>query len=858
MQASLYATKDGFQTLAYPPRVDSTIGARRGGQGAVLGNGNVIFVGGESTTATTSVNATSWVSSDNGQSFTIANRTLPFGKFYAQLVAIPNTNTAVIIGGENSAGAETKDIWMTTDGQGAIWTLQSSASNIPTNALAGAIALYDSKYVNPSLYSTPNSTILFFLEYSAGDYWMSYDLGRTWSAGYVYPFATAANSITHRDWLLFAADLDNNIYSTGMYNEPDSFVWMSSTKGQTWSILQQSMSIPGQPTSLQYQWAKYNCMTLQYNNKTSARQLVIYGDQIYMSDGSAWQSLVGQLNVPLGQTGYGTLPNATISVSALPIGSLPSTLYPSCAFNVHSLTSSRLFLAGGATPVGNFPTAAVYTSTNNGQSFTASANPAWSTTPVYNAGSAILSNGNILLIGGQSNTSVASYSSSVYVSTDNGATFTLSTSSAAFGARSNFATCVMPGTNTVVVVGGSFNNNGTAKTDSAVFINQDGTGANWVQTGVLPVTTLAGSCVLLYDNHAVSSSFTNVNSTLLVFTHTNRLYRSYNLGASFDASPSSVTPGPLGYQFLPFSTQFDSSATRYQTEIVADYDNYLWAMGGLNVFDNGIYFSGDLGFTWYRIKQTNNLNSGNFIQSSTSCLGMSYVQSGSSYVKTLSLYGGVQVLFDSRQNYSAITISLDSAPSYIPSSVGSPVSTSLTAQVANAAQLWCVDPSQPSIQWQSATPSTTMPFQQWPLCAADVHQGNPALPTYMYMYGGYATATSANTATMYVTTDGFQTVTSHTDTTIGVRRMGAGAVLSNGDVLIMGGQQSTTAASAQTDVYVSHDKGQTFTFVNNTYPGKYEAQVLVMPYTNWIVIMGGYNAAGGSIHLKHTALRSLS
>lgn len=103
-----------------------------------------------------------------------------------------------------------------------------------------------------------------------------------------------------------------------------------------------------------------------------------------------------------------------------------------------------------------------------------------------------------------------------------------------------------------------------------------------------------------------------------MFTHTGRLYRSYNLGASFDANPSRVKPGPSGYQFLPFSTQFDATSTRYHVRVVADYDNHLYATGGLNIYDNGVYFSGDLGFTWYRIKQTNSLNSGNYIMASTS------------------------------------------------------------------------------------------------------------------------------------------------------------------------------------------------------------------------------------------------
>ena len=569
-----------------------------------------------------------------------------------------------------------------------------------------------------------------------------------------------------------------------------------------------------------------------------------------MSDGSVWQSLLGQLNVPIGQSGYGLLPNATIA-SALPIASLPSTVYPSCAYNLHTLTSNPLlFLAGGYSPSGGVNATnaatinAAYTSTNAGTSFTLKSSSVWASAPVYNAGAAYLLNGRLLLIGGQSGTAVTAYSSAVYSSADQGATWTMATANATFGARTNFATCVMPGTNTVVIVGGSVNNNGTARTDNSIYASTD-SGVTWTLQGSLPVTTLAGSCVFLYDNAAVSSAFTSTTGTLLVFTHTMRLYRSYTMGASFDPTPSMVAPGPSGYQFVPFSTQYDATSTRYQTEIVADADNYLYAMAGLNVFDNGLYFSGDLGFTWYRIKQSNRLNSAQFIQASTSCLGLSYVQSGSSYVKTLTLYGGVQVLFDNGMNYSAITITVDSAPSFIPATTGTAVSTTAMAQRANAAQLWCVDPVQPGIQWETVTSSATMPFAEYPLCASDVHQGVPTAPTSIYMYGGYVS--SANAARLYGTTNGFQSITntSHLDTTVGARRMGSAAVLGNGNLVLLGGQTGTTAATATSDVFLSSDKGATFTkVVGANYPAKYEAQVLSIPYTNWLVAIGGYNTAG--------------
>ena len=278
VESTLFTSTNGFRSLASSPRADATMGPHRYGQGAVLANGNVIFMGGQqnATAGAASAMGDVYYSTNHGQSFSVATLTAP-AKWAGQLLAMPYTSTMVLIGGNNPAGSETNDVWMSSDGIGAVWTVQATALPIPTNAIAGAVALYDSSYVNPSLYSSPNSTILFFLEYGNGEYWTSYDLGRTWTAAYIYPFSTAANSLTHRDWLLVVADLDNYIYTTGMENEPDPTVWMSSTKGQTWSILQQTTHIPGYPTSLQYEWAKYNCMAALYSNDTKAKQLVIYG-----------------------------------------------------------------------------------------------------------------------------------------------------------------------------------------------------------------------------------------------------------------------------------------------------------------------------------------------------------------------------------------------------------------------------------------------------------------------------------------------------------------------------------------------------------------------------------------------------
>ena len=845
VQSTVYSTADGFQTFSAVPRVDSTVGPLYKGNAGWLANGNIVLISGLPTTTASTTSGTVYVSTDGGASFNVSTTTAGFGgKYQAQMLAIPFTNTLVLIGGYNAAGAETADIWISTDGFGAVWTLQAATSPIPTNALAGAVALYDSSHVNPTLYSSPNSTIIFFLEYDSGEYWTSYDLGRSWSVNYVSPLATAFSDVTHRDWILFTADMDNNIYGCGVENNPDSQLWMSSTMGQTWSLLTQSMSIPHVPTSVYLQWAQWSVMYVQYNATTLAKQLVIVGYQNWMSDGSIWASLVGQLNVPSNVTGYGTLPNATIA-SSTTAGALPSVQSPACAYNVHSLTASPLFVSVGGLN-GSTVMNAAYTSVQ-GATWSLAASAATATGGVYNAGAAVLANGNLLLIGGLLNATTAT--AAVWISANNGSTWSISAATAAFGARSSFATCVMPGSNAVLVIGGYLNGGSTASND--VYLSTDGQGAVWTRVGSLPVANAGGSCVLMYDNAAFARG-ASVNSTLLVLTSTNRIYRSLSLGSSFASTPSLIGPGAIvgkGYTLAPFSTQTDTTGTRYQTALVADYDGHLYASGARGIFDNGLYFSGDVGFTWYRLRQISTLGAGvgNYIQASTACLGMAYAASGSSYVKTLTLYGGLGVHFDSGMSYSAIQWKLDASPAALPSATTGAANVSAMAAAGNAAQVWCVDPARPSLQWFQSTGSSTLPFLQYPYCAANVHTTNSSTPVTLYLYGGSTTA-AVNTAGLYASNNGFSTLLpqSHTaDATVGARRDGMMALLANGNLLIIGGQTGTTAATATSQVFLSTNGGANFTLVNQTsLPAKYNAQLLVLPGTSWMVMIGGYNAAG--------------
>ena len=645
------------------------------------------------------------------------------------------------------------------------------------------------------------------------------------------------NDDTHRDWLTAAADTDNNIYFAGGYTLSDPRIWFSVTKGQTWAALTQVAAFPGLSTSMQFQYTLYNCMALTYNPTTRAKQLVMYAYETLFSDGSQFEAVTGEMNLPNGLNGWGTLPNATISASAA-AAQLPAVNWPACSYNTHSLTASPLFVtAGGLPATAASPLTSSYTSSSASavSGFTSAGG-----LPVglYGASSVVLPNGAVMVMGGQS--SNTSYSAAVYLSTG-GAAYTQSTANAAFGARAEFISCVQPGTNAVVVVGGY--TNATALSNS-IFLSTDGTGSTWTQQGSFPINVAQGACVFLYDGAAAAgAAASNANATLLVFTHNMRLYRSITLGATFNSQPQLIYPGPLGYSQLPFPTQFDNTATRYAMRVVVDYDNLIYATAGYGVFDGNLWMSGDLGFTWYQLKQTvtaSGLAGNSFLQASTACLGLYYSGGAStSAVKTLLLYSGLGVSFSSGVQYSAVTMTLDNPPTYLPSlsSTTAPNTTALSASYQQA-QLSCPFPaSTPAVQWSSY--ATTLPTWTFPLCGRDVHHLNSTTPVTLYQYGGQLSQNGGTAQSgFYASTTGFQTLSiNRTDATIPPLTQGYMAVMPSGAVLVMGGRTITNTTS--TSVYESTNAGSSFALSSSAFPSVYQGALIAVPYTNTLVLAAG-------------------
>ena len=587
-------------------------------------------------------------------------------------------------------------------------------------------------------------------------------------------------------------------------------------------------------------------MGLTYNPRTLNKQLVMYAYETFFSDGSAYEAVTADLNLPNGQYGWGRLPNATVADSG-PAAAMTVVNWPSCAYNVHSLTGASpvLFAGGGLNVASGVPVATTYVR-SSASTFSSSGGGSGGALPVglYNAGSVVLPNGAIMVIGGQQGSAASTFSSTVYLSVNNGQSWTTSTATASFGSLTQLVACVQPDTNAVVVIGG----NSTAGAASGVWLSNDGSGAAWTQIGTVPITVVQSSCVFLYDGSAFTGSSTGANATLLVFTQNMRIYRSTTLGASFQTNPTSVWPGNLGYQHMPLPTQNDNTGTRYGLRVVADYDNFLYLMSGSAVSDGNVWFSGDLGFTFYTLKQTS-VSLGYYVRAPTACLGLYYNGGAStSAVKTLLLYGGQGVTMSSGTSYSAVAFGLDASPTYLPTVSGSNTAANtalLTAQY-NAAQVSCPFPTTtPAVQWAAySLAANGPPTYTFPLCGRDVHHLNATTPSSLYLYGGRTTTANASTAqSVFSTSVASGTWSNRSDSTVGALSQGYMAVMPNGAIVIMGGVNAANQSSS--NVYSSTNGGQSFTLVSSSFPGLVLGQLVAVPYTNTLILLGGLNFTTG-------------
>ena len=641
----LWYSTDGFYADSHqiqPTSLVNVPGAnfthRRAGSAAYLNNGNLVWWGGK-TDDPTNANGGQlnnvYYSSDLGNTWyqaTAAAAWTPRSDMSA--CAAPYTNTIFFAGGQIQSGATINEIWLSTDGIGAVWTQPNTTQPIFAPFQSGACAFfYDSSLANSS--STKTYATLFLID-NNGQYFTSTNQGATFSAGAFGPWLVSAQS---RNFMNLLIDRDNFVYAFAGQNYLDPNIYYSTNYGATWFTLGDVNGLALSDKAY-FSYATTSCAGLRayQTNGKFYKTISVYGGSVWLSDGSIVESIHGVTTSTITVPAY--VPQISWSNAAPNI--MPRRTYCSCAYNTHAPSTSLpiMFMLGGEVNYTNqILTNDVWYSTDG---FYADSHQVLPTSLVNVAGNfthrragsaAFLANGNLVWWGGKtddpSNAS-AGQLNNVYYSMDSANTWYQATAAAAWLPRSDMAACVAPQTNAIFFAGGQIQ---TGANLNEVWLSTDGIGAVWTQ----PNTTLppfnpfqSGACAFFYDSSLANASYTSSIATMILLDNDGQIWFSKSYGASF-----------TGGAYAPWLV---ASQSRNFMNLLTDRDNLVYAFAGQNYLDPNIYFSRDVGQTWNVLPATNNLalaDQASFSYATTSCAGLLlYPGANGGYAKAISIYGG--------------------------------------------------------------------------------------------------------------------------------------------------------------------------------------------------------------------------
>ena len=392
---------------------------------------------------------------------------------------------------------------------------------------------------------------------TTGDLYFSPDGGVSW---------IDLNTVPYGSW---GSQNRNGFVASNLYNVLNQYIGIQGTSG--------------------------NCMALRYIPNTSSpsgyhKQLILYGGGFAIQvasrpAASCVQSttanvLYGELMFPneLSSTwtdtsgvGYGY---STTNISwNSPTVLLTTRTYPTCASDVHSTvnhpSAPTQWALGGWDITNNVLN--TYDRINGSAFSQFTVVPAFQgATPGRAAGgAAYLSNGRLLWFGGKVNAASAASVVANDVWYNTAPTFNFgpgagmppawqqATLAAGWSARSDMSVAVYPGTNTVLLAGGS-DVNGNLLND--VWVSSDGTGATWtVATAAAPFPQFSqGAIVALYDGTATGGS--QQSATVVLFASSYPTYNQY----VWQTTNGGSTWTTLGV--APWSTRFSE-------KFVADAEN---------------------------------------------------------------------------------------------------------------------------------------------------------------------------------------------------------------------------------------------------------------------------------------------
>ena len=496
------------------------------------------------------------------------------------------------------------------------------------------------------------------------------------------------------------------VYFTG--GADDGNLWYSWNKGSSWVNVNTAGNGYGnnynnaalRPSSIYLNLFQYigitsgtgNCMAMRYTANSASpngyhKTVVLYGgaNTIGVASRPA-ASCVQQeaANVLYAEVMFPSeLSNSAWTDTALPVtpaNTVPSVVfnsptvlmtyrqYPTCAYDVHSLvnhpSAPAQFVLGGWDANSNV--LATYDFVNGSSFSTAAYVASWgqNNNPPPGriaGGAAYLANGVLVWFGGKTSaeTSANVLTNDVWYEarpTNYNGVWTLATAFAPWFARSDMSVAAMPGTNCMLMVGGT-QVSGAAFND--VWASCDGMGAVWtVQSAAAPWSPIQqGAFVALYDGQATGGS--QANATVLYYPAYNQLvYSSVDGGKTWKA----LGVAPWTY--------------RTTARFVSDAESNVYLIGGENFGSiagdntntlgtqslNDVWYSNNKGVTWYQMQTSSNNNAyGTVVQPSSlsyTCAFINYAASSSGangYHRQLTVLSGQQQVYSTSLQFGGST-----------------------------------------------------------------------------------------------------------------------------------------------------------------------------------------------------------
>jgi PKD repeat protein len=201
-----------------------------------LSDGSIVLMGGWNVTPLSEFYNDTWQSVDEGATWTLMNASPGWAARHAFSAVTMPDDSIILMGGHSTQGAK-NDVWKSID-KGATWTLVNANAGWSARLRFDSVALPDNSIV--LMGGTPTTGLTFCVN----DTWRSPDQGLTWtlmnaSSGWNARERFKSVALPDGNIMLMGGDVAN---TTG--SSPPAFIfndtWLSRDKGATWTLLNSS------------------------------------------------------------------------------------------------------------------------------------------------------------------------------------------------------------------------------------------------------------------------------------------------------------------------------------------------------------------------------------------------------------------------------------------------------------------------------------------------------------------------------------------------------------------------------------------------------------------------------------------